>query len=163
MKEVGSGNDAELLARLVAGFPGPRAVTTPRDALSGLYQRLPAKFPPLYEQLVLSYRWPEVDLDLVTLLANPAGPDLSGLLREIFRDPGLVDVLLPNGLLPFAKAGGGNYDPVCFDMRARGKQGDAPVVRIDHEEILCNRRVRVTGQVAPTFRGLVEAIIGVRP
>ena len=132
---------------------------TPRGALSGLYQRLPARFPPLYEQLVLSYRWAEVDLDLVTLLANPLGMDLSGLSEAIFRDPGLAEVLLPNGLLQFGKGGGGHYDPICFDIGARRKQGDTPVVRIDHEEILCNHRIKVTRLIAPTFRALMEAII----
>lgn len=158
-KDLGRGNDAALLASFVAGFRDSRAVTTPRDALPEIYRRLPAKFPPLYEQLILSYRWPETDLGVVTLLANPDGADLSGLILAIFRDPGLVDVLLPNALLPFAKAGGGDYDPVCFDMRARDKRGDAPIVRIDHEEILCNRRLAITGQIAPTFRALVETIV----
>ncbi len=137
----------------------PRAVNTPRSTLSGLYERLPAKFPPLYEELVLSYRWAEVDLGLVTLFANPVDPDFSGLTQSIFRDPGLVEMLLANGLLQFGKAGGGGYDPICFDTRARGKHGDAPVVRVDHEEILCNHRLEVAEQVAPTFRALVDAII----
>jgi hypothetical protein len=137
----------------------PRAVSTPRSALSQLYQRLPATFPPLYEELILSYRWAEVDLVLVTLLPNPLGPDLSGLSEAIFRDPELVEILLPNGLLQFGKPGGGDYDPICFDTRARGKNGEAPVVRVDHEEILCNHRLKVTDRIAPTFRAFAEAII----
>src|SRR5262249_55044879 len=127
----------------------PRAVSTPRSALSRLYEKLPARFPPLYEGLILSYRWAEIDLDVITLLANPVGPELSGLDHEIFKDRGLVEVLLPNGLLQFAKAGGGDYDPVCFDTRDRRKGGDAPVVRVDHEDILCDRRLRITEQLAP--------------
>ncbi len=137
----------------------PRAVSTPRSALSALYEKLPAKFSPLFEELVLSYRWAEVDLEVVTLLANPIGPDLSGLAEAIFRDQGLVEMLLPNGLIQFAKAGGGHYDPICFDIRARGKHGEARVVRVDHEEILCNHRLSVTEQIAPTFRALVDDII----
>jgi len=37
-------------------------VTTDRSMLDAVYARLPARFPPLFEQLVLSYRWLEVDL-----------------------------------------------------------------------------------------------------
>ena len=136
----------------------PRAVRTAQSALLPLYQKLPARFPPLYEELVLSYRWAQVDLGLVTLLANPIGPDLSGLSGEIFRDPGLVETLVPNGLLQFGKAGVVNYDPICFDIRARGKGGEAPVVRVDHEQVLCHRRLR-TRPIAPTFRVLVDGII----
>ena len=137
----------------------PRLVRTPESALMPLYQKLPAKFPPLYERLVLSYRWARVDLGLVALLANPVGPDLSGLDGEIFRDPGLVEVLIPNGLIQFGKGGVvDDYDPICFDIRARGKHGEAAIVRVDHEEILCHRRLR-TRPIAPTFRVLVERII----
>ena len=32
--------------------------------LEPLYSKLPARFPPLYEELILSYRWAEVDLGL---------------------------------------------------------------------------------------------------
>ncbi len=136
----------------------PRAVRTPPSALAPLYQKLPARFPPLYEELVLSYRWARVDLGLVTLLANPIAPDLSGLGTEIFSDPGLVETLVPNGLLQFGRAGVVDYDPICFDIRARGKGGEAPVVRVDHEQVLCHRRLR-TRPVASTFRVLVDEII----
>jgi hypothetical protein len=123
-----------------------------------LYRRLPFRFPRLYEELVLSYRWAEVNLDLVELLPNPPGPDLSTLERAIFRDPGLVEVLIPNALVQFGKAGGGHYDPVCFDMRRRSK-ADAPIVRVEHEAILCHRRLGEVDEIAPSFRDLVERVI----
>jgi hypothetical protein len=137
----------------------PRAVDTPRSVLPRLYEKLPARFPPLYEQLILSYRWAEVDLNLVTLLANPMGPDLSGLRQEIFNDPGLIEILVPNALLQLGKPGGGHYDPICFDARARRNDGDGPIVRVDHEEILCHRRLEVLEEIAPSFRALVGMII----
>jgi len=45
-------------------------------ALDPVYAKLPSRFPPLYEQLVLSYRWADVDLQRFTLLANPTGDEL---------------------------------------------------------------------------------------
>src|SRR5215469_2156711 len=57
----------------------PIRVDTSSEYLEPIYAKLPARFPPLYERLVLSYRWAEIDLELFTLLANPPGFDLSRL------------------------------------------------------------------------------------
>ena len=93
-----------LLLELRDGQPGkraatlrPMAVSTDRSALEPVYERLGARFPPLYENLVLSYRWAKVDLELFTLLANPPGPNLDGLVGEILRDPAFVETLIPHG------------------------------------------------------------------
>lgn len=47
-----------------------------------------------------------------------------------------------------------DYDPVCFDISVRNNR-DYRVVKIDHEEILCNYRVKVVSEIAPSFRALV--------
>ncbi len=48
-----------------------------------------------------------------------------------------------------------DYDPVCFDMNSRKKNREMRVVKIDHEEILCNYRVKVVAELAPSFEALV--------
>src|SRR5438094_606085 len=108
--------------------------------LSPLQARLPAHFPSLYEQLILSYRWAdEVDLGCFRLLPNPGTSDFSGLAAAIFRDKGLIESLIPGGFIQFGKGPDMNYDPVCFDLRGRRrKDRDYRVVRLDHEEILCH-------------------------
>jgi len=53
----------------------PIKLQTDAYALEPLYAKLPARFPRLYEQLLLSYRWAEVDLQSFTLLANSPGED----------------------------------------------------------------------------------------
>lgn len=86
-----------MVAELAVGEPDelgqthwqPRRVGTDSRSLDALYAKLPAKFPPLYERMVLTYRWAEVDLGSFTLFANPPGPDLSRLLKEISKDPAL--------------------------------------------------------------------------
>ncbi len=45
--------------------------------LEGIYSKLAARFPPIFERLVLSYRWAEVDLTDYRLIANPPGTDLT--------------------------------------------------------------------------------------
>jgi len=149
--------DAVLLKRLAEAF-GFTPLPAGREALSALAVRLPTRFPPLYEQLVIAYRWPEpADLGPLVLLPNPPGPDLAGLAAGIFRDPGLTDPLLAAGHLPFALAGSG--DPVCFDTTRRHPDRDAPIVRIDPEEIRGTANVRIVAEIAPSFRQIVDQLL----
>lgn len=133
--------------------------TTDASMLDQLYAKLPARFPPLYERLVLSYRWAEVDLGAYRLLANPRGPDLSGLLNEMLKDKFLSAHLLKSGYIPFGKGADIDYDPVCFDLKSRKKNREFRIVKIDHEAILCNEKIRVVAELAPTFERLVEDTI----
>ena len=138
----------------------PGEIRTDPAALREVYDNLPGPFPPLFEHLVLNYRWLEIDLDgFVTLLANPPGPALGPLLSGIRSDATLVEVVLPVGLVPFGKASGGSYDPVCFDTRRRRPDGDCPVVRVEHEAVLCDRRIGQSWELADSFRSLVVAAI----
>jgi len=133
----------------------PMKVDTPRSCLTEVYANLPGLFPPLYERLVLSYRWAEVDLHLYRLLANPPGPTLTGLIHEMTKDSGLWESLVPAGFIQFGKGPDVDYDPVCFDTNTRKKNRDCRIVKIDHEEILCNYRVKVVAEIAPSFEQLV--------
>jgi hypothetical protein len=132
----------------------PLRIDTPPAALEALYTVLPARLPQLYERLILSYRWATVDLDRYELLANPPGPGLTRLLQTVSHDPGLWEVLLPAGFIPFGR-GSGIYDPACFDVRRGLDNRDCPVVQLDHEWALCDNRAVVVKELAPTFRELV--------
>lgn len=133
----------------------PLRVATPPAALDALYAVLPFRLPELYEHLILSYRGATVDLGQYDLLANPPGADLIRLYGAVSFDPALWGALLPAGYISFGRGPGGNYDPVCFDLRKGLTNGDCRVVRIDHEWILCDDRVVVVEALAPTFRELV--------
>jgi len=133
----------------------PMQIQTDPSALEPVYAKLPARFPPFYELLVLSYRWAEVDLQSYRLLANPPGPDLSGLLGKMTGDPGLWSALIPAGLIQFGRGPDVDYDPVCFDVRSRSKRRDYRIVKIDHEEILCHNRIKIISELAPSFEVLM--------
>src|SRR5215469_2754186 len=133
----------------------PAKLETEPSLLKKVYGQLPAPFPPLFERMVLSYRWAEVDLFSYRLLANPPGPNLMGLLNEISFASGLWEALIPAGFIQFGQGPGLDYDPVCFDTRSRSKSGDYRIVKIDHEGILCNYRVRIVDELAPSFEQLV--------
>ncbi|HET8924953.1 MAG TPA: hypothetical protein VFN26_18380 [Candidatus Acidoferrum sp.] len=85
----------------------------------------------------------------------PPGPDLEGFFGGISKNRGLWGALIPAGYLRFAKGPDMDYDPVCFDMNSRKKNREMRVVKIDHEEILCNYRVKVVADLAPNFEELV--------
>jgi hypothetical protein len=152
-----------LIRQLAVGDPDsygrqrwkPMAMHTDPDELEPLLAKLPARFPPLFERLVLSFRWAEVDLQSFRLLANPPGPDLAGLLKEMSKAPAFLESLLPAGYIQFGMGADMDYDPVCFEIRSRTKRKDYRIVKIDHEEILCNNRVKVVAELAPSFERLM--------
>lgn len=132
---------------------------TDPNLLDAVYSKLPARFPPLYQQLVLSYRWAQVDLQNFSLLANPPGMDLQGLFREISKDKGLWEALIPAGYIQFGRGPDMDYDPVCFEIKSRTKKKDYRIVKIDHEQILCNSRIKVVTELGPSFEHLVHQTI----
>lgn len=131
--------------------------TDPAD-LDPLYQRIGGTFPPLYEQLLLSFRWLEVDLKLLRLFANPPGDNFAGLSEAIFADRALAEVLIPAGYVPFGRSSV-NYDPICFDLNARLRTGDCPVIQFKHEAILCELRIGEQWQRWASFRDLMSEVV----
>ncbi len=139
----------------------PQAYQTEASELHKFYQALgllgrgSTRFPPLYETLILSYRWSEVDLGKYRLLANEFSSDLLPLLGCIRKAESLFSILISNGYWQFGRAECDDFDPVCFDFRHRQKNGDCRIVRIDHEDILCRSLIREVEELAPNFRSLV--------
>ena len=78
---------------------------------------------------------------------------------KLFADKGMSPVLLEKGLVQFGNPYWYNYDPACFDTTRRSKGGECPIVQVDHEEILCNDRVRITAELFPSFREYAEEVV----
>lgn len=131
------------------------------DWIEPLEQRLTARFPPLYRVLVTRYIFPSFELGQtgVFLFGNtPEGTDEYELRVRMFADPYMSPFLLNHGYLQFGSPDTGSYDPICFDMNRRCGS-DHPIVRIDHEEILCHDRIRASQEIASSFRALIERAI----
>ena len=138
------------------------AIATP-DALSVFRRQFPTGLPQLYEMLVLSYRWLEVHLDFARLLANPPAPDLKPLHDCMFEDPVLNFTLVPAGFVRFAILSE-CYNPICFDL-THYRDGDCPIVELEHESILCHDRIGDSEQLFPSFRTMVKDVVagGIQP
>lgn len=137
----------------------PKKVQTDHASLEPIYSKIPAKFPRLFEQLLLSYRWAEIDLVDFRLVPNPFGSGLGGFLEQMSKAPAIWKALIPGGYIQFGKGPDMDYDPVCFDISSRRKNGDYKIVKIDHEQILCYDRVKVVAEVAPGFEELANRTI----
>jgi hypothetical protein len=70
--------------------------------------------------------------------------------------------LLPAGYVQIGRPEGGSYDPVCFDFNVPKQNREYGIVLIDHEEILCNSRIKVLQELWPSFRKLVEHQISLK-
>jgi hypothetical protein len=135
----------------------PARVRVGAGELKGFRYRLQTKPPPLYEQLITSWRWLEVNLDRLRLFANPPGPGLSRLADRIFQDPVFESHLIANGLIPFAFEG--NYDPVCFDTNHPDADGDCPIIAFEHEAMLSFDRIGSSWTRWGSFRQLMMEMI----
>lgn len=122
--------------------------------LPALERRLPFRIPPTFRSLIARYTFPLFVAGPLTFYAvGLPEPDSN---REEFRSAIFADrimspFLLKQGLLPFARPADWSYDPVGFDYRNSNRKLEPAVVRIDHEEILCNDRLRVVEQLATGF------------
>jgi hypothetical protein len=130
--------------------------TTPPEWLAPFEQNLPFRLPPTYRSLLLRYRFPAFQVGKVELFGNLDGESYDDLVVASTRDRVLSSVARSGGFIHIGRPETRNYDPICFDFRRRTKTGEATIVRLDHEEILCNDSVRVVEAIAPSFLELLE-------
>ena len=134
-----------------------------REAVSnpwveGLAKQLPRTFPRPYRSLVERYRFCNFEVGPVMFFANSGQALFFELSGRVFWDKHLFPTLHKHGYLEFGKPDEGNYDPVCFDMK-RLDRDDAPIVQLDHEEILIRERIRVVAEIAPSFTDFLKRAI----
>jgi len=123
-----------------------------------LANKLPRVFPAPYQSLIRRYRFCTFQVGPAMFFANTGQGLFNELSRKVFGDKGLYPTLHKNGYLEFGKADETNYDPVCFAMQRRQKD-DAPVVQLDHEEILIRSRIRIVKEIAPSFEVFLQQAI----
>jgi hypothetical protein len=129
--------------------------------LDELDRRLSQKWPKSYRSLVRRYSFCNFEVGPVMFYAN-SGQELSyELSNKVTKDKHLFATLNERGYLPFGQPNETNYDPVCFDMQRRSRQ-DAPIVQLDHEEILIRTRIQVVHEIAPSLAMFMRQVIAER-
>jgi hypothetical protein len=120
-----------------------------------LEQRFRRQLPPLYRSLVLGFSFITCEIGEVELFGNTGDADEDDVTVAPFRDPHLSPWLIDHGYIHFARPSTGAYDPVCYDVSAGGRGLEASIVRLDHEDILVQRKKVRKTTVAESFAGLV--------
>lgn len=123
-----------------------------------LAQRLPHFLPSPFLSLIERYRYCNFEVGPLMLLANTGHRVFYEFSARAFGDKHLFPTLHEHGYLQIGNPYEGNYDPVCFDTRRRARD-DAPIVQLDHEEILIRNRIHVVQEIAPTFVAFIQRAI----
>jgi hypothetical protein len=132
------------------------------DWIEALEANLPGPLSPSFRSLVTRYVYPAFSVGGLWLFANTREQASNDWRIWLWQDKYLSRGLLTNGCIQFARPDTGSYDPICFDTRNRAKDGECPIVRIDHEGILCDDRLVIISQVAPSFSDFVEDYLAER-
>jgi hypothetical protein len=120
--------------------------------------RLGRSLPQTYRELVSRYSFPSLECDSVVLFANLGDPTHDDLSVAPFRDPILSPWLINSGYFHFARDASGGYDPICLDLAsAEFPTQTAPVVKFDHEAMLCDQPPVRRTVVAESFLNLLES------
>ena len=127
-----------------------------KEWLAGVESRLTFRLPPTFRSLISRYSFPPFEIGPIKFLSVGAEETHTEFRFAVFADRFMSPFLFKSGFLQFARPAGGSYDPVCFDFRASARKSEPAVVCIDHEEILCNERIRVTESLSPSFYLLIE-------
>jgi hypothetical protein len=123
-----------------------------------LQSRLPQILPRSFRSKIERNRFCCVTVGPLMFFANTGHEVFYELSDRMFRDKPLSPMLLQNGYLQFGNPFECNYDPICFDMNRRHRE-DAPIIQLDHEEILINNRISVTQEIAPSFQHFMQRAI----
>jgi hypothetical protein len=123
--------------------------------LSELEARLPKRLPQSFTSLLSLYSFSSFDVCGISLFAWDKASN--GYL-DATKGP-LAEMLLPAGFVQIGRPDTGDFDAVCFDLNTPKQNREYQIVRIYHEEILCNSRVKIRGKLWPSFRKLIERVL----
>lgn len=128
-----------------------------RDALKELNSKLPKRISRPFEDLIFRYSFPKFNVCGITLFAwNSSWRSTEFLEAVSAPKKTLAELLVPAGLFQIGRPDTGDFDAICFDLND-GK--DQRIVRVDHEQILCNSRIRIVDELWPSFMTIVENVL----
>jgi hypothetical protein len=120
-------------------------------------QKLPRQYPAAFQVLISKYRFCDFQVGPVIFFANTGEEIFYELANRVFVDKYMSPFLLEHGYLQFGQAE--DYDPICFAPRGLNDKRESRIVRLDHEEILINNRLKITGEIALSIEDFLERTI----
>jgi len=120
--------------------------------------KLPNRLPRSFASFLSRHSFPAFDLGGISLFgwdsASNTYTDEASAVKG-----SLSELLLPAGYVQIGRPDTGDFDAVCFDMNEQGQNREYRIIQVDHEDILCNWRVRVSGELWPSFIKLVDSVL----
>ena len=113
--------------------------------------KLPKHLPASFRSLITRYSFAPFDCGALSFFAKLGDGSNEDLSVAILRDRFISDATLQAGFVQFARPSCGSYDPICFDTNRSRSRREFPIVRLDHEAILCRDRIRVIETVEDSF------------
>jgi len=120
---------------------------------------LPKRLPVSYGSLITRYAFPAFDAGGIHFFANTGDESLDEFRVATFQDRNIAQVTHANGFIQFARPEGGSYDPICFDARRSANNREYPIVRLNHEAILCRNEIGSLTSVASSFYRFVSDFV----
>lgn len=129
--------------------------------LGRLEQALPKRLPQSLEHFLSRYSFPRFDVCRVTLFGWSSGLEVNDYFDVASaKDGSLSELLLPGGYFQIGRPDTGGFDAVCLNLNVKeAEHREYPLVVADHEEILCNNRVKISRQIWPSFLTLITTAV----
>lgn len=112
------------------------------------------QLPEPYRSLLQSFRFAAFEVPGCECFSNLGVTTGFDITDAPFMDPALREWLIPRGYLQIGRPEFANYDPICFDMQTHPKSPQ--IIRLDHEDILLQRKRVKSRLVAESFMALVD-------
>ncbi len=126
--------------------------------LSALQEKLPKRLPPSFEYFLSRYSFPTFDVFGITLFDWDSGSNKYIAEASAYQGS-LSELLIPAGFVQIGRPDTGDFDAVCFDLNGHDQGREYRLVQVDHEDILCNWKVRMTAELWPSFIDFVESTL----
>jgi len=128
-------------------------------------EKLPKRLPQSFESFLSRYSFPAFDVMGISLFGWDS--DSNAYVEEASAAEGssrrfpvhLSEFLIPAGYVQIGRPDGGDFDAICFDFNQQSQNREHRIVQVDHEDILCNSKVRVSGELWGSFVKLVESAL----
>jgi hypothetical protein len=148
----------DRFATMVKGRGVPIRADDNASRLRAFEEKLPSRLPQSFESFLSRYSFPAFEVLGIWLFGWES--DSSQYIVEASAPKNsLSEMLIPAGYVQIGQPDTVNFDAICFDLNHYCQNREYRVVQIDHEDILINFTVHVTGERWPSFVRLVESAL----
>ncbi len=148
----------DSFAAMVKGRGVPIRAEDNASRLRMFEEKLPKRMPQSFESFLTRYSFPAFDVLGITLFGWDSDSN-KYIVEAAAPKNSLSELMIQTGYVQIGRPDTGDFDAICFDLNRQAQNREYRVVQVDHEDILCNWKVRVTGELWPSFIKLVESAL----